>query len=308
VAQPAAADTWLETHNRVDQYVDAVYWDLFDRGPDPEGRTTWTSRLLAGTPRVAVANAITSSEEFRSGLISDAYDAYLGRAPETAGLQFWLRQMASGMTIEQLDAGFISSDEYWYGAGATRAGWVRALYADVLGRDAGDAEVAFWLDQLGRGATRTQVAMGFLLSTEYLTTVVEGYYWWLLGRGLDPTGRAGWVSAIQHGARDEQIIGGIIASDEYWATATARPFLSNIALSPVVGDVLLGGGQYYVVTANDRFGTPFEDVTDAAVVTIDGQPCPASYCVPTSVGTHRIEARYRGFLGTATLTAVAPQP
>ena len=61
--------------------------------------------------------------------------------------------------------------------------------------------------------------MGFLLSTEYLSSVVDDYYWWLLGRGLDPTGQSTWVSAIQHGARDEQIIGGIIASEEYWQIA-----------------------------------------------------------------------------------------
>jgi hypothetical protein len=46
---------------------------------------------------------------------------------------------------------------------------------------------------------------------------VDGYYQWLLGRGIDPAGRQTWVRLIQTGSRDEQIIAGIISSDEYRA-------------------------------------------------------------------------------------------
>ena len=63
--------------------------------------------------------------------------------------------------------------------------------------------------------------MGFLLSTERLSTVVDGYYQHLLGRSLDPSGKAYWVGILQAGGRNEAIIGGIIASIEYWnKTAT----------------------------------------------------------------------------------------
>ncbi len=58
---------------------------------------------------------------------------------------------------------------------------------------------------------------GFLISTEHLTTVVDGYYVELLGRHIDPSGRATWVRAIQHGSRLEEIIGSIIASAEYYS-------------------------------------------------------------------------------------------
>ncbi|HUX71361.1 MAG TPA: DUF4214 domain-containing protein [Cellulomonadaceae bacterium] len=56
------------TTTKVQQYVTVVYEDLFGRDPDPEGLATWTAALLNGTPRIAVANAITSSDEFGSGL------------------------------------------------------------------------------------------------------------------------------------------------------------------------------------------------------------------------------------------------
>ena len=59
--------------------------------------------------------------------------------------------------------------------------------------------------------------MGFLLSTERLTTVVDGEYQHLLGRRIDPSGRQTWVGLIQGGVRLEDVIGGIIASEEYFA-------------------------------------------------------------------------------------------
>lgn len=301
----AAAPLPSANLNGTDNYVISVYEDLFDRSPDWTGRTWWATALNSGTPRIAVANAITSSQEFRSGLIIDAYAAYLGRGPDAAGLQFWLRNMGAGMTIEQLDSGFIASDEYWAAAGGTSADWVRALYADVLGREAGDSEVAFWVGRLNGGATRAQVAMGFLLSTEYLSSVVADYYWWLLDRGPDPTGLGTWVSAIQHGARDEQIIGGIIASEEYWANESSRPFVGYIILSPREDtSVPLGSGRSYTVEAYQPNGVLIGDVTDEAHITWDGQPCLLGLCQPTSVGPHEVHAVHRGLNDWSTLTVV----
>ncbi len=200
----------------IERYVTRVYADLFKRPVDPAGLQTWTSALRAGTPRVAVANAITSSTEYRSRLITASYNHYLDRAPDAAGLQNWLTMMAAGGTIQQMEAGFLASPEYYLQSGSTDAGWVRRLYQHVLGRSAATSEVDHWVQALRSGLSRTQVGMGFLLSTEHLTTVVDGYYVDLLGRHIDPSGRTTWVGKIQAGDRVEAIIGGIIASAEYY--------------------------------------------------------------------------------------------
>jgi hypothetical protein len=91
------------------------------------------------------------------------------------------------------------------------------LYAGVLGRAAAQSEVDGWVQVLRAGADRGQVAIGFLLSTEHLTTVVNDYYLALLGRAIDPSGQQTWVTQIQSGIRVEAIVGSIIASDEYYA-------------------------------------------------------------------------------------------
>src|SRR5665648_625647 len=90
-----------------------------------------------------------------------------------------------------------------------------AQVTDLAGQATGVATID--LAALGVvGAGRGLVAMGFLLSSENLGTVVNDQYLNLLGRGIDPTGRQGWVAAIQGGHRLEEVIGGIIASAEYY--------------------------------------------------------------------------------------------
>jgi hypothetical protein len=216
---PLVAQSWSFTTatSLVASYINRVYLDLFTRSPDPIGLAGWTAKLNTGTPRVAVANAITGSPEYRSTLITASYLKYLGRTPDPAGLTGWLAAMNRGYTVSRMEAGFIASPEYYANAGGTDATWVVKLYSDVLGRAASPSEVNHWTTSLSAGATRNQVAMGFLLSTERLSTVVNGYYQKLLGRGLDPTGLVTWVKKLQAGAKNETIIGGIIASPEYFS-------------------------------------------------------------------------------------------
>jgi hypothetical protein len=198
-------------------YVFQVYADLLDRNPDQSGMDTWSRALAAGAPRASVANAITASDEYRSRLIRATYQRYLGRYAEPAGLATWLGQMRAGVRIEDIQAGFVASDEFWRRHGSTREGWVTGLYGTVLGRTPSSAEVRWWASRMAGGASRGDVARGFLYSTEYLTTVVDGYYVDVLGRHIDPSGKATWVRLIQQGHRDEQIVAGILSSEEYGA-------------------------------------------------------------------------------------------
>lgn len=196
-------------------YISRVYQDLFHRSPDAGGLAAWTTALAAGTPRFAVANSITSSDEFRGSLIDSAYATHLGRLPDAGGRQYWLARMAAGVTIQQLDAGFLASPEYYALSGGTADAWVRGLYQDVLSRAASASETGYWSGWLAAGANRGSVAMGFLMSTEHLSTVVDDQYRLLLRRGGDALGVHTWVTQMQSGVRLEQIIGSLVASDEY---------------------------------------------------------------------------------------------
>lgn len=199
----------------IERYVTKVYNDLFLRAPDPEGLQFWTTSLARDVPYGEVANGITYSQEFRSRLISASYQRYLGRSPDSEGLANWLAAMGGGLHIEQMQSGFIASQEFYLQAGSDDRTWIANLYRSVLGRAAATSEVDHWQGRLREGAGRQDVALGFVYSTEYLTSVVDGYYVKLLRRSIDSTGAANWVSAIQAGARDEEIIAGIVSSAEY---------------------------------------------------------------------------------------------
>jgi hypothetical protein len=195
-------------------YTRQLYRDLLGREGGDEV-FPWIRTLVAGASREQVANAVTSSDEFRTRLLDDTYRAYLGRGTDPSGLAFWLAEMRAGRPIEAVQAGFIASDEFYAASGGTPEGWVRGLYRTVLDREPSQPEVDWWVNAIGHGMNRGSVAGGFLYSTEHLTTVVDGYYQWLLRRHIDPVGARDWVARIQQGYRDEAIIAGIVASPEY---------------------------------------------------------------------------------------------
>lgn len=291
-------------------YVEAVYQDLFGRTPDVAGTSYWTRALLGGTPRDAVANSITSSEEFRSYLIADAYDEFLGRRPDAGGLRFWLDQMAQGSTIARMESGFIASDEFWAQSGGTASGWVTDLYAAVLGRDASPAEVAYWAGRTSGAASRGQVALGFLLSNERLTSVVDGYYQWLLGRDLDPSGQRTWVAILQSGGHDESIIGGIVGSEEYWDLVTGVVDMASLAVVAPPGTIASGPDVRFTVLGLDGSGRVVADVTDLAALRLDGRAgaCVGNVCdLTTSVGVHTVSAALGDLTGSVRVP-VGPGP
>ena len=199
------------------RFVTRMYQDLLGRAPDPAGLTSWVTALQRGTSRLTVANAITSSPEYRSILITQSYQRYLGRTPDAAGLASWLSALNRGTTITRMEAGLLASPEYYVKAGSSPNGWIVRLYADVLGRPASAAEVTSWVRYLQRsGASRNDVAMAFLLSAEHTRAVVTGYYRTFLHRAPDAAGLQTWSTALQRQVRNEVVIGAIVASDEYF--------------------------------------------------------------------------------------------
>ncbi len=248
---PVAAALPAAVSDPTSVYVSAVYRDLFARSVDPSGLATWTAALNSGTPRVAVANSITYSAEYRSRLITGSYQQYLGRGPDGAGLAQWLVLMNRGLTIQEMERGFLASDEYYGRAGGNARGWVAALYRDVLGRAPSASETSAWTSTLARGTSRSSVALGFLLSSEHLGTVINGHYTTLLQRGIDATGRSTWIKAIQTGTRVEAVIGSIVASNEYASRNGGIVTLAAVGSRPGAGNTGVPAGRSLTVRNGD---------------------------------------------------------
>jgi hypothetical protein len=180
--------------------------------------TDWEARLSGGLLRAAFAAAVVGSYEyFSNDVVTPAYEKFLGRAPDPAGLAYWTDQLRSGLlTDESLAAALVGSAEYFSRAGGTNQLWVDALYRNLLGRPADAAGETYWVGQLQAGASRTGVALGFANAAERLRQEIGDAYLRYLGRAPDPPGLDFWMSQLAGSATDEDLIVGLIASDEFY--------------------------------------------------------------------------------------------
>ena len=156
-------------------------------------------------------------ENFRN-FIQAAYQKYLGRLPDQAGLDAWALAMETqGLSDERLEAGFIGSDEYIALHGGKGAGWVQGMYHDLLGRAPSDAEVNGWVNALNNGVSPSAVAFGFAASAEREGQRVQSNYKTYLGRFASPEEASGWVNAFTAGQiTNEDMQAGFMASVGYY--------------------------------------------------------------------------------------------
>jgi len=160
------ADTYLAVLDRPASNADVVFWD---------------NLMARGVSKEAFAAALVNSAEYRTTLISGFYTRFLRRFVDPAGLAFWLARMNAGVSQPEVAAGIVGSPEYLAANGGTNAGFVTGLYADLLGRGAGPAEVAFYVAQLNSGVSRGEVALGFLGSVEFRVPLITNWYFDFLG-------------------------------------------------------------------------------------------------------------------------------
>jgi Domain of unknown function (DUF4214) len=141
----------------------------------------------------------------------------LHRLADAVGLSGFTALLAAGGTLEQVESMILASPEYYQTHGGSDAGFLAAVYHDVLNRPLDVAGQAGWTAALAHGSSRGQVAAAILESDEYRRDLVQTYYESFLGRPADQGGLAGFVTALAHGQRDEDVMAMFLGSDEYFA-------------------------------------------------------------------------------------------
>ena len=90
--------------------VQALYISYFGRPADSQGLKYWTEDVGASAPLEQIANGFAATEEYLASIqgetvqeiITDFYENLIGRAPEAAGLDYWVQEVLSGRTTTQL--------------------------------------------------------------------------------------------------------------------------------------------------------------------------------------------------------------
>jgi hypothetical protein len=96
-----------------DGFVGALYQDVLQRNPDPEGRLLADQALAAGYTTGQIAAVLFGSPEYQSALTRGFYERFLSRKADSDGLNYWMTQLQQGMRYEALVAGFVASDEFF---------------------------------------------------------------------------------------------------------------------------------------------------------------------------------------------------
>lgn len=130
---------------------------------------------LVNVERLAFSDvAVALDIKGNAGQAYRLYTAAFDRAPDKGGLGYWIKMMDSGMSLQQVAAGFTTSKEFadLYGANSSNAEFVGHLYDNVLHRPAEGAGRDFWLDSLSQGVGREVVLAHFSESAENQAQVI----------------------------------------------------------------------------------------------------------------------------------------
>ena len=232
----------------VSDFVTRCYSVALSRKPDDEGFKYWVDSLTGGAACGAQVgygfifsgeyiNKNRSDEDF----VRDLYSMYFGRTPDADGFNYWVGLLASGITREEVFAGFANSLEFYnlcleYGvvAGVYLTGipndqqggvncFVARLYKVCLNRLPDMGGQAGWVLQLMEGkVTGTSLSFGFVFSPEFMgqgmtnEEFVAYMYRAFFGREPDIEGFNSWVTKLNKGASYEEVFLGFSGSAEFY--------------------------------------------------------------------------------------------
>ncbi len=192
----------LSTSPATSYFVSKLYSDLLGRAPSSADLS-----FFVGKSRTVVADAVLDSAEYRSARVRSMYQTFLGRTPPSSEISPFLGMLASGGSMEDVSRAILVSAEYYARGGGTAAGFVSKLYADLLGRTPGSAEIAAW-----SGMTATQIVPAVQASSEARTRVVTTIYASMLRRAPSTADLSHWLTDT---SGERIILRSVATSDEY---------------------------------------------------------------------------------------------
>ena len=116
------SDEPRDKNDGITGFVCRLYTKMLGRTYDPDGLNTWCGKILSNPTKENVLNVALDgfmhSREFLDKNLSDIefvkvlYRTFLGREYDAAGLADWTGRLASGVSRDQVAAGFAYSQEF----------------------------------------------------------------------------------------------------------------------------------------------------------------------------------------------------
>lgn len=146
---------------------DGATVSVVDLANGSTSKLTSVERLQFSDTSVALDVHGNAGEAYR------LYQAAFNRTPDKAGLGFWIDSFDKGVSLVDAARGFVNSAEFasLYGANASDAQYVEALYGNVLHRTPDAAGYDFWIHSI-QLVSRAQVLADFSESAENQAQVI----------------------------------------------------------------------------------------------------------------------------------------
>ena len=246
--------------NAVRAEVDALYGAILGRTPDAPGAAAAGVYLRTGGTTGGLATSLLESTERLNGTVTSYYVGLLGRVPSAGEVRYWVGRQEGGWSEVQVVGAFLASPEFDR-LHADDPDFIRAVYVDILGRPAGESEVAAVTQVMADGLSRAGVIRSLLGSAEAATRAATGLYTTTLGRRPDAVGGFNAASALRSGSTTPvRLAASLFGSAEFAAGArslipkTARATLAIAGRTDFVFD---DDGILYVTDGGsiDRYDT-----------------------------------------------------
>ena len=103
----------------------------------------------------------------------ELYIAYFNRVPDADGLSYWIDQLVSGQSLDQIGTSFYNAAIYYssltgYSASMTNAEFITVIYKNVLGRSSVDSGgMTYWSNGLANGSVTRGTLVGSILASAH---------------------------------------------------------------------------------------------------------------------------------------------
>ena len=157
-----------------------------------------------------------------TAFVTRLYNGFLGRAPDTNGLNYWASQVPP---MAQVVLAFYSSAEFQQNGAI-----IIKTYIAALGRDPDFAGFSYWRSALQNGLSQQVLLNLFLASPEFTQTYggltdtgfVILVYQNVLGRPADANGLNYWIAQLGAGLSRAQVMQAFVNSTEFAAFVNNR--------------------------------------------------------------------------------------
>ncbi|HVX12328.1 MAG TPA: DUF4214 domain-containing protein [Pirellulales bacterium] len=211
-------------------------------GPTFEGVDSFTYDVSDGLSTSNIATVTLSSDA--AAVISKLYQQVLNRAPDAAGLEYWVNLIQQGQPYSVVAQGIFESPERLDPI-------IDSYYQQFLLRPADAAGVAYWTGVWTSFGGPEPVVAGMISSAEFYASAgqarpdlspnqawVTALYQRLLDRQPDQTGLAYWSGQLDSGAMTRtQVVDGFNSSVEYYENVTTSIFEQYLGRSPTAGEL-----------------------------------------------------------------------